>query len=295
MFSNQEHEFYPGIIAREFQDEYCVFFDDGIVQWMARNKIRCVDGNDEYNHGMGSMFSFRDFLYTSNILIIVAAHQNAKEYFELYATKEQFEIIPTEQKTIQVELDGAIKDAKVLKVNRILAQIHFPDANRFEWIYLGSPRILKVYRNLILSKSLDEIIEFRTFKPCRSADVVAIDVFEQQETNNDSADDHSMPSTSSSASTASESHECNNECVREEANAKVNDSDPHVRPIFAGWLQSYRTPCGLYLQSIHEIEAYLAKTQSKLTIGCFDLSKNAIKHIRINVNTFETGFNVTIL
>lgn len=226
------------------------------------------------------------YVYNSNI----AAHQNAREYFGFYATKEQLEINPTEQRTIKVELDGAIKDAKVLKVDRILAKIHFPDANRFEWIYLGSPRISVVYRNLIINKSLDQLIEFRTFKSCRSTDVVAIDLFEQKETNNNSAEDHSMPSTSGSdtASTASESHECNNECVREEENAKINDSDPHLRPISAGWLQSYRTPCGLFLQSIHEIEAYLAKTQSKLTIGCFDLSKNAIKHIRINVNTFQS-------
>lgn len=51
LFSNQEHEFYPGIIAREGNNEYCVFFDDGIVQWVVRNKIRHVEGTDEYNHG----------------------------------------------------------------------------------------------------------------------------------------------------------------------------------------------------------------------------------------------------
>lgn len=47
LIDSREKEFYPGIIAREYgeADEYCVFFDDGVVQMVKRENIRRVEDN----------------------------------------------------------------------------------------------------------------------------------------------------------------------------------------------------------------------------------------------------------
>lgn len=53
LIASQNDEFYPGIIAREFSadDKYCVFFDDGVVQMVDRQHIRCVEDNT-IDHGI---------------------------------------------------------------------------------------------------------------------------------------------------------------------------------------------------------------------------------------------------
>lgn len=52
LFSDRDNAFFPGIIARNIdQDEYCIFFDDGVVQYVMRSDIRLVLGNDTYKHG----------------------------------------------------------------------------------------------------------------------------------------------------------------------------------------------------------------------------------------------------
>lgn len=51
LIASGEGQFYPGIIARAFDDRYCVFFDDGVVQFVQREQIRRVEGNSQYDHG----------------------------------------------------------------------------------------------------------------------------------------------------------------------------------------------------------------------------------------------------
>lgn len=52
LFSDRDNAFFPGIIARDFgNDEYCIFFDDGVVCYVIRSNIRLVLGNDTHKHG----------------------------------------------------------------------------------------------------------------------------------------------------------------------------------------------------------------------------------------------------
>lgn len=53
LIASRNDEFYPGIIAREYsaEDKYCIFFDDGVVQMVKRQYIRCVEDNT-IDHGM---------------------------------------------------------------------------------------------------------------------------------------------------------------------------------------------------------------------------------------------------
>lgn len=44
---DQPGEFYPGIIAAIDCLDYCIFFDDGVVQFVKRNQIRIVEGQFE--------------------------------------------------------------------------------------------------------------------------------------------------------------------------------------------------------------------------------------------------------
>lgn len=53
LYAGEDHEPYPGIIANisESEEYYMVFFDDGHVQKIHYNDIRCVIGNDGLENG----------------------------------------------------------------------------------------------------------------------------------------------------------------------------------------------------------------------------------------------------
>lgn len=222
-------------------------------------------------------------------LWFVTAHWNARIYFEFYCSKEQFELTPEALRLgqeLKIELDGESSAiAKVVEVDRILIKIHFEKKNRFEWIYLGSPRISQIYRELIIRKRLDEYIICKTYKPCRSADIVVIDSIDEK--------DVAIPSLSYQNGRAADGHFCTSECVRErEEFVNFDENKKYLWPLWSGWFIGmaptlnpreplfYRTPCDIPLYTVSAIEAYLVKTESKLTIDCFDLGKNIIIKVR---------------
>lgn len=232
--------------------------------------------------------------------MFVTAHWNARIYFEFYTSKEQSELVPEALKVgheLKIELNGdPIAMAKVLEVDRILAKVQFLNKNRVEWIYLGSPRISQIYRELIKRKRLDEYIVCKTYKPCRSADVVVIDSMDEK--------DVAVPSTSYQNGRAADGHICTNECVHEKekfVNLDVNKK--YLWPLWTGWSiemdptliprepSFYRSPCGIPLNTLIAIEAYLEKTNSKLAIDCFDLGKNIVIKVSKKKMTAESGSN----
>lgn len=68
---------------------------------------------------------------------LLLAHLNARSYFNFYVSQKQYEIKATLRLQFVVELDGSMKMATVVEIDRNLAKLHFEDVNRFEWIYLG--------------------------------------------------------------------------------------------------------------------------------------------------------------
>lgn len=228
--------------------------------------------------------------------IVLTAHWNARTYFEFYGNNIQYEVEPTINASLNIELNGKLQKANVQKIDRILILVHFQKADRFEWIYVGSPRISHIYRELIKRKTLDKYIDIKTYKPCRSADVVMIDLIDD---NSNPSNQSAVASTSSANGVAIDLHVCSNDCVRgKEDTAKLERYRKTLRPVMAGWeinSDYYRTPCGIQLQSINAIEDYLEKTESKLLIEWFDLDKKVIIQVSLNILYNRNNFAELII
>ncbi|XP_031638664.1 histone-lysine N-methyltransferase met-2-like [Contarinia nasturtii] len=254
-------QYYPAIVASFYDQRFMVFFDDGVVQLTKLKYIRRVLGNTRFDH----------------------AHWNAKSYFEWFLKQpHRLEVKDPEiGMDLKVELNGSNENAKVLKVEHSLAHIYFEKQNRYEWIYLGSPRITRVYRELIKQKKLDDLIDFKTFKTCLSAadDIVLIDPVDEPEETNVEIDEIG-PATASRATKAPKTHKCSHECVQFEDKIKLGDYSILQRPFATGWHRNvnkkviYRAPCGLSLQNIKSVHKYLTNTDSKLNVNSFEFNKN---------------------
>lgn len=216
------------------------------------------------------------------IYYFILAHWNAKQYFDWFLRNERLEIRPKIGQILKVELNGNCEAmAKVLQVDSMLAQIHFEKENRFEWIYLGSPRISQIYRELVKTKRLDNIIQFKTYNTSLSAndDVVMFDFVHKpdDEPNKNYIEPPSVPVIGLTRSTK---HDCCHSCVRSEDKfSKIEQYPALLRPILLGWKRSldkryYVAPCGKSLHSLNDVDKFLFLTDSKLRIDCFDFSKN---------------------
>lgn len=205
---------------------------------------------------------------------------NARSYYKFYVSQIQYEIQARNHLKFGVEIDGSVKMAKVVQVDRILALIHFDEINRFEWIYLGSPRISQIFRMYIKEKKLDSIIDFQTYTACRTAEVIIIHPYEPPD---DRCDDDAtriiepISAMNQYNGLAVKEHICSHDCVRLEDTVKLKKIGLFRRPILCGWVRHsrfYQTPCGLNLHSYQEIDDYLMETESKLQINCFDFSRS---------------------
>lgn len=234
------------------------------------------------------------------------AHWHAKSYFDFFLNKNQYEVkLSEEQKRLQIEMNGTFTVAKVKEIDGSLGLFHFEAANRFEWIYLGSPRISNIYREHIKRKSLDNEIEYKTYQTCLSAcdDVTVIDLLEPVE----EVQEQQLPMDVLSDFNANHGqrrtskHDCGPECVRldghpNEMNTSIERHAALQRPLMVGWLRSvartkfYCTPCGIKLYSYGEIDKYLVKTESKLRMDCFDLSTRVAM---LTISTDDTKVTVS--
>lgn len=297
LFDNNDMDFYPGIIANYTDTQYMVFFDDGIVQLVKHADIRRVEGDHQWHYGKYTFIeSSKSEITLSMKHTFFLAHWNAKAYFEFYLKYSRWELSPLIGHVLKIELNGNSEErAKVLQIEGKLAKIHFEQANRFEWIYCGSPRIYDVFRKLMTLKRLDNLIHFKTYNACvtdLSDDVVLLDLPESEYMGTSSTKIVSTPSLGSRPAP----HECSHQCVKQEDENDVNldQYTAFQRPILTGWYrfgsnqQYYRTPCGRYLYSIKQIDDYLLKTNSKLRIDCFDLNKCEIPimHDTLEVSVF---------
>lgn len=171
-------------------------------------------------------------------------------------------------------------------------------------IFICSPRFSKIYRRHITEKHFDGEIQFKTYQACLSAricdDVTVIDLVEPDD---DSPQSSSQSQASLNINLDSEvddfqpvTHTCGPPCIRE--NGRVNEDDVDIerysalqRPMLVGWARLgkkpkyYRAPCGIDLRSYKDIDKYLAVTNSKLRIDCFD--RNEL--VQIPAVTAETN------
>lgn len=203
---------------------------------------------------------------------------NARSYFKFYVSQVQYEIKAKNQLKFGVEINGSVKMAKVVQIDHILALIHFEEINRYEWIYVGSPRVSQIFRLYVKEKKLDNIINFQTYTACRTADVIMVDPFEQPDDRcEDNATFEPISTVNQCNGHAVKELDCSHDCVRSEDSVKLKQIGLFRRPILCGWKRhsrSYQTPCGLNLHSYQEIGEYLMATKSKLRIDCFDFSRN---------------------
>lgn len=195
---------------------------------------------------------------------------------------------------MNVELNGdSLAKAEVLKINSSLAKIHFDNANRFEWIHLGSPRFSTIYRNLVKQKLLDNIIDIKKYNACLSAshDVVVVDLIElddetapEASTNDSNGHAQSTLSNLNVKPNQPTKHSCGPSCLDpDESEIDIEKYSAFQRPLLLNWervgwqrgagakKRFYRAPCGVELYSYGAIEDYLIKTDSKLRIDCFVL------------------------
>lgn len=179
--------------------------------------------------------------------------------------------------------------AKVLQVDSMLAQIHFENVNRYEWIYLGSPRIISIYRELIKHKRLDNMIEYKTYKTRLSAndDVV---MFDFVETLDKSAKDPNRNENTPLSKLKMDivmppKHDCSHLCVKledgPEIDIKLKQLSAFQKPLLTDWKvkrfenekKYYVAPCGVSLNTLDAVDKFLFLTDSKLRIDCFDYSQ----------------------
>ncbi|XP_031626474.1 histone-lysine N-methyltransferase eggless-like [Contarinia nasturtii] len=268
LYKNECLAFYPGIVSghHDLHGRYLVFFDDGIVQYVSVVHIRRVLGDYGYKH----------------------AHWNAKAYFEFILEQEDVvELAPESGNRVLVELDGAWKKVTVKEVKLALTLIAFDAPKRFEWIYLGSPRLSQVYRNLIKSKAFDKLINYKTYKTCLRAtnDILNFELINPvAEPKKSRGAKKKYRSSLSFDATGVQpvTHECGPQCLRINEQTDVNGIDIKMysafqRPIMTGWMREkslYKTPCGIILRNYHAIHRYLVRTNSKLNIDCFELNAN---------------------
>lgn len=195
---------------------------------------------------------------------------------------ERLEARPSIHQIIKVELNGNCEAlAKVIEIDSMLAKIHFENVNRYEWIYLGSPRIYCICRALIKQKRLDNMIHYKTYTTCLSAndDVVMIDFVE---TPNKSTEEVMPVLTPKCDLIMPSKHDCCHLCVRLEdmPQIKIEEYGAFQRPLLTGWKRFgkekkfYAAPCGVFLHSLNDVDRFLFLTDSKLRIDCFDFSKD---------------------
>lgn len=196
-----------------------------------------------------------------------------------------------------------------MKTDHILALIKFEEVNRFEWIYLGSPRISQVFRLYVKEKKLDNVISFRTYTACRTADVIMIEPSsspndrqgDRCENNNTNMFEYfsALNHCNHSNGRGVKQHDCSHDCVQFEDSVNLTKCALFRRPILCGWKRldrNYQAPCGLDLFSYQEIDEYLTETSSKLRIDSFDLSRDIdpTKSYNSNVVKINVSFSFSL-
>lgn len=224
---NDDSAFYAGILScecmlRNGNFNYLVFFDDGHVQYVPSHNIRVVFGN------YGKKY----------------VHENAQKFYDYYfcrvKQKQMMEISCKVDNTLCVFLDNRFEPAKVVEYDkekrRGLVLVHFLKSQHAEWLYIGSPRIEKLW------KSIQKDKEMLQYHQTNETLIEVSSDSEDDETDIQSPQKKPLPADAKdpkqktmmlkpqhlidgykSTQKLDRTHECNEDCVREfEKNPQVS-------------------------------------------------------------------------
>lgn len=170
-----------------------------------------------------------------------------------------------------------------MEIDLPLAQFRFMQdlqSDRYEWLYLGSPRIEQVWRKLIEKKLLDNVLNFEFIEEDSSNsndECVMIErcTLEMRPTR------RFNEALISNGVESAKNHECNHHCVWLEDIKPIETFSLFHRPLAVGFKRHidkkqpfYTSPCGRRLTTYQIIRTYLLKINSKLRIDSFSLEKN---------------------
>lgn len=277
---NRNESFYAGIAAPENHNDQksistrLIFFDDGHVEYVPIRNIRIVYDN------CGHSF----------------AHANAETYFKhLLSTDNKSDMLTLKaDDKIVVECDGDWLNAVVIKVDRSLVRILFQKLFRYEWIYVGSPRIKKIQRKknensfesdaIISHDEHDELIgPFTLFED------LEVPVQEIENTISIKSTHHQL------SFKVNPNHLCSNKCVSNAESIDASEFGAFYRPLQCGWKRlkkphvTYVSPCGKEFKGIKRIDEYLIRTKSSLLIDyfTFNLKVDCTKQYARNIFDFK--------
>lgn len=265
LFCNSDNGFYAGFTGKQHTIDdvlhSMVFFDDGHVQYVPMQNIR-------------------NLLFDNKC---AQANENVKRFYEYYmnvtatgvaTTKFQIQI-PAPSDYLRIDSQCYWEEVQVQAVEGDLMKVFFMDTNRYEWLWIGSPRIKRVWKNIMKDKRLNKNTPM-------VADSHVIDL-------NDADDLQDRPLqladlTDFDARTYIDAlpvlkkipHRCSKKCVPYEQYLDLSKQQAFARPMLTGWKRiaqkhnvAYRTPCGLTFDRYANIRKFLRETGSNLTFECF--------------------------
>ncbi|XP_055641040.1 histone-lysine N-methyltransferase eggless [Toxorhynchites rutilus septentrionalis] len=167
--------FYPGIIAESFgkynRQRYLIFFDDGYAQYVGHGDVRVVCEESKE--------------------VWMDIHPHSQEFIKNYLANFRSQRPMVQVKVGQriiTEWKGKWIYAKVVDIDASLVQLHFPDDNRYEWIYRGSTRLGPLYQEKALSMGKMSNNKFSKFQKRNEPSIEYITIDDDDDAQNKQQD-----------------------------------------------------------------------------------------------------------
>lgn len=261
LYNNTDNGFYPGFAGEHLVINNIihtmVFFDDGHVQYIPNRDIRPVLLN---NH-------------------CLQAPANARNFYKYYMTImddprlfNHFKIpVPDVEQYLRIDLHCYWEQVHVYETQGELVRVFFMETNRYEWIWIGSPRIRQVWKAIMRDKNVN-----------RTAPIGAvIDLDESSEEiqlKTEKLESDILEYNEGLPQVYSHPGKCTEVCNPYEKHHCMTKYQALARPYLAGWRRMvhkgtvlYRTPCGMSADDARVIRTILLNMKSNLSLDCFSL------------------------
>ncbi|XP_053694529.1 histone-lysine N-methyltransferase eggless [Sabethes cyaneus] len=199
--ASKSSSFYPGIIAESFgkynRHRYLIFFDDGYAQYVSHGDVRVVCEESK------------------EVWLDIHPHSQEfiRNYLLNYRSQRPMVQVKVGQRII-TEWKGKWIYAKVIDIDASLVQLHFPEDNRFEWIYRGSTRLGPLYQEKALSMSKMSNNKFSKFQKRNEPSIEYITI-DDDETDQNKIDSKKPPTPQEQAL---QSYQMQNKALQQQQN-----------------------------------------------------------------------------